>query len=537
LSNNANYNNNQVNNGISNLHSNPLNNFEKPIHSQNDMNTLNQPYTGFVKNTFTSDHSPNLVNNAFSGAAPPNQQISGMIKSTHNNVDLHLNQPIGFVKNTLTGLLPHSPNQPLPYNINNLANNNPPNTFVKTTIPLPNPLNQPILGFVKNTIPIGPPPMQNNLLNTSTNTLNIVPNSLNAPVIGFVKTTIPMNFPPPNLIQNNTPTNLPNIIDSSMPGVLVKSTIPLNVIPMNAQITAVKITSPSNSFTKNIFKPDAKIDSFAKLYLGINPQPIEGKSNIQFRRNPTLDIGNDNENNNITNIQNNISEQNNTTTLGKYIEDNGEDHHEEHQLAEIPQNETTPTKVEENLTPKINPKLKTRKEGEDEKIDEKFRDHAFPDDDDDDDDDDDKSFIQKHSNFRNHYEDAEIEDDSKIFEKNLDEEIDQSINNEDSKVIKENNVKKLSIEEIKNSAIKFMHDLKNKIEEYKNTDEKDEEPKEKLFTNEVHNLDLENSFISKNNSKIQKNSNNLINMLQNDLKTLDEQFFKIKNDIFMNIVN
>jgi len=90
---------------------------------------------------------------------------------------------------------------------------------------------------------------------------------------------------------------------------------------------------------------------------------------------------------------------------------------------------------------------------------------------------------------------------------------------DNQEIIKDNKIKKLSIEEIKKNAKNFIENLQ------KEHRFNDEETKDKNFKSDYYNQ----------LTTITNSDNKLVNVLSDNLKTLDNELFKIKYNILFTL--
>lgn len=300
--------------------------------------------------------------------------------------------------------------------------------------------------------------------------------------------------------------------------------------PVMPKITAVKVTSPNDTYNKNVFKPDAKIDTLSKMILGIDPKPKDPKASPPIIS-PSTVHQLENIKKMIKSTQVTEKETNRDSKLENKIDEKLSSLNPSAPSISQSRNITTPSETPNSVTPsqsdikninRSNPSARKQSETEDSDEDSIGDDDPFGEDDEKDNLlDDKKAFIQKKSRKRSDYEPSD----------NLD--IDLSILKTNKNIFKNNKIKKLSVDEIKKSGKRFMAELKNHLSEFKNSiSNEDEKSKSDDIGDNV-------SFIQEDNrslANISRNSNNIVNLLSNNLDTLDEQFFEIKHKIIMNLI-
>jgi hypothetical protein len=300
-----------------------------------------------------------------------------------------------------------------------------------------------------------------------------------------VQTRVPVPTPSLHL---HVPTPLtPNPIIPPSPQIqnLSNSNLPIISQALPLKITAVKVAQTPDDFNKNVFKPNQKIENLVNNILGVdNKQKLNEPTVVPTVINPSS----------VNNLEKLLNGGKSPILPSA---DNSKEKQEN--LNKNVQSSRAPVSTQAaSSTP---PLRKMNKE-----------------DDDDDmmsDEEDDKAFLQKRANISL-----------------LDAELGIKQN---EKLLNNNKIAKLSVEEIKRSAKKFMEQLKHEIHEYK----KEVKINQKNQHEESNFNSSKSSIFQEDNKSLKhlsETSNNLVNLLSNNLKSLDDEFFKVKHNIISSLI-
>lgn len=287
--------------------------------------------------------------------------------------------------------------------------------------------------------------------------------------------SLPINVPQHINLNMMTPSDsrIQNLLNSNLPK--ISQAKPLVITP-------IKLKQTPDDFNKNVFKPDQKIENLVDNILKLdNKLKFNKTSVLPSVINPT----------NVNNLEKLLSD-------GKTNKLFSESHNIEKKGNLIKNTQTTQIPVSK---PVSNPPLR-KKEDDDDDMGE---------------DEDDKAFLQKQASIS--LLDAELG-----IKKN-------------EKVLNSEKITKLSIDEIKTSAKKFMLQLKNEIDVFKKeSSNNDRIQQEKINSNSSS---PKSSIFQEDNKSLKhlsETSANLVSILSNNLKSLDDEFFKVKNNLFSSLI-